>query len=88
MFRYVPFNSLLFFILLSFMAKLPYSQLVMQQKSLWQTCLQQRCLQGSHLEPSEQDAHIKLVVPQASPNQTSQTESILCNLVLPPTLFL
>lgn len=40
MFLYVLFNiPLLFFILLSFMVKLPHGSLVMQE-----TCLQQKCL--------------------------------------------
>ena len=39
------FNApLLFFIILSFTAKLPYGQLVIWQKCLWPRCLQQRCL--------------------------------------------
>ena len=41
---------LLFFIILSFMVKLPFHQLVMQQKCLWQRRLRQRCLWQKYLD--------------------------------------
>ena len=51
MFRDVLFNvPLLFLVILSFTAKLPYGQLVMWQKRLGKRCLQQRNLWQKYLE--------------------------------------